>query len=87
MGNNPNRGKGTNRENFQKSREEVEGSKSQKNRGENYRGGDSRGRRPFPRGRGGEINCYAYGKTCRMSWECPENKSAWVREAQIYESH
>ena len=51
-GNNPNRGKGTNREKFQKSREEVSGSNSQKNKGENSRGGDSRGRRHFPRGIG-----------------------------------
>jgi len=42
------------------------------------RGWECRGRRPLPRGRGrrrgGEIKCYACGKTGHMSWECPEKK-------------
>jgi hypothetical protein len=89
-GKSPNRGKGTTREKFQKSRGEAGGFNSQTDRGGSSRGGYSRGRNPFPRGRGrgrgGEVKCYACGKTGHMSWECPENKNAGVREAHISEA-
>jgi hypothetical protein len=71
-------------------REEAGGFNSQIDRGGSSRGGYSRGRNPFPRGRGrgrgGEVKCYACGKTWHMSWECPEKKNAGVREAHISEA-
>jgi hypothetical protein len=77
-GNNPNIGRGTTREKFQKIREEASSSRNQIVRGGGSRGGESRGRRHFLRGRGrgigGEVKCYACGKIRHMSWECPKTK-------------
>jgi hypothetical protein len=47
-------------------------------RGGSSIGGHYGGRKSFSRGRGrgrgGEVKCYACGKTWHMSWECPEKK-------------
>jgi hypothetical protein len=89
-GKSPNRGRGTTREKFQKSRGEAGRYNSQTERGGSSRGGYYGGRNPFPRGRGrgrgGEVKCYACGKTGHMSWECPEKKNAGVGEAHISEA-
>jgi hypothetical protein len=39
------------------------------------------------RGRGGEVKCYAGGKTRNMSWECPEKKKYGGGEDHISEAH
>jgi hypothetical protein len=64
---------------------------SQTERGGISRGGYYGGRSYFPRGRGrgrgGEVKCYAYGKTGHMSWDCPEKKkTAGGGEAHISEA-
>jgi hypothetical protein len=69
-GKSPNRGRGTTREKFYKFKGEDGGFNSQIERGGSSRGGYSRGRNHFPRGRGrgrgGEVKCYDCGKkgTC-----------------------
>jgi hypothetical protein len=72
MGKSPNRGRVTTKETFQKFKGEAGGFNSHIERGGIYKGGYSRGRNPFPRGRGrgigGEVKCYACGKTWHMSW-------------------
>jgi hypothetical protein len=82
------RGKGqsSGRGRFQTPRDEG-GSSSSSN--QPSRGGESRGRIFFSRGRGRrgrEIRCYICGKTGHMSWDCPENKSAGQRNANIAEA-
>jgi hypothetical protein len=55
----------------------------------NSRGGESRGRIFFPRGRdrgGREIKCYTCGNIGHMSWDCPKNKSAGQRNANVAET-
>jgi len=52
--------------------------------------GNHRGINSFPRirgkGRGGEVRCYAYGKTIHIFWECLEIKKDDRRgEAHIFE--
>jgi hypothetical protein len=62
----------------------------QTEKGGSSRGGNYGGRSYFPRGRGrgrgGEVKCYACGKTWHMSWECPEKKNAGTGEAHISEA-
>jgi hypothetical protein len=88
-GKSPNRGRGTIKEKFQKSRGEAGRYSSQKERGGSSRGGHYGGINYFPRGRGrgigGEVKCYSHGKTWHMSWECLEKQNAGGREAHIYE--
>jgi hypothetical protein len=79
----PNRGRGIIREKFQKPKVEVGRYHSQIERGGISRGGHYGGRNSFPRGRGGEVKCYAYEKTRYMYWECPEKKNVEAGEAHI----
>jgi hypothetical protein len=86
----PNRGKGIVQDKAQKPKGETEKPHSHSERGGSSRGRQSGGRNYFPRGRGrgrgGEVRCYACGKTGHMSWECPEKKKeggeAHISEAQ-----
>jgi hypothetical protein len=71
------------RDKFQKSMGEAGGFNSDTYRGEISRGGHFRERNHFPRGKGGELKCYDFGKPGHMSWECPEKKNAGVRETHI----
>jgi hypothetical protein len=84
-----NRGKGVAQDKAQKPKDEVEKPHSHSERGGSSRGRQSGGRSSFPRGRGrgrgGEVRCYACGKTGHMSWDCPERKKggeAHISEAQ-----
>jgi hypothetical protein len=62
-----NRGKGVSQDKAQKPKDEVEKPHSHSERGGSSRGRQSGGRSSFPRGRGrgrgGEVRCYACGKT------------------------
>ena len=84
------RGEGITREKFLKSKGEFGGFNSHTYRGGISRGGYSRGRNHFPRGRGrgrgGEVKLYACGKTCHVSWEFSKKKNARVGEARTYEA-
>jgi hypothetical protein len=91
-GGNSSRGKGTNKEKSQKPKHEAGKQHNHPEKGGSSREGKHGGRSSFPRGRGrargGEVRCYACGKTGHMSWECPERKKdtkggeAHISEAQ-----
>jgi hypothetical protein len=70
-----NRGKGVSQDKAQKPKDEAEKPHSHSERGGSSRGKQGGGRISFPRGRGrgrgGEVRCYACGKTRHMSWDCP----------------
>jgi hypothetical protein len=74
-GENSSKGKGTNREKFQKPKHEARKKHSHLEKGGSSKEGKHGGISSFLRGRGrargGEIRCYSYGKIGNMSWECP----------------
>jgi hypothetical protein len=92
-GGNSSRGKGTNREKFQKSKHEADKQHSHHEKGGSYREGQHGGRISFSRGRGigrargGVVRCYTFGKQGHKSWECPERKNEGGGEAHIVEAH
>jgi hypothetical protein len=73
IGRSLNIGKRVSQEKTQKPKDEGEKPHSHSKRGGSSRGRQSGGRIYFPRGRGrgrgGEVRCYAYGKTGHMSWD------------------
>jgi hypothetical protein len=82
-----NRGKGVAQGKVQKPKDEVDKPHSHSERGGISQGRQSGGRKSFPRGRGrggGEVRCYAYGKTGHMSWDCPDRKKGG--EVEILEA-
>jgi hypothetical protein len=90
-GENSSKGKGTNREKFQKPKHEARKKHSHLEKGGSSKEG-KHGGRSFPRGRvrarGGKIKCYACGKTWHMYWECPEKKKDTIGgEEHISEAH
>jgi hypothetical protein len=72
IGGNSSRGKGTNKQKFQKPKHEAGKHHSHPEKGGSYKEGQHGGRISFPRGRGrargGEIRCYSCGKIRNMSW-------------------
>jgi hypothetical protein len=90
-GGNSSRGKGANREKSQKPKHEVGKKHSHPEKDGSSKEGQHGGRISFPRergrSRGGEIRCYACGKTGHMYYECPEKKKdTIVGEAHISEA-
>jgi hypothetical protein len=87
-GRSPHRGKGIVHDKAQKPKSETGKFHNHTERGGSYQGRQYGGRNSFPRGRGrgrgGEIRCYACGKTRHMSWECLE-KNKEGGEAHISE--
>jgi hypothetical protein len=79
-GGNSNRGKGTNREKFQKSKPEADKQHSHHEKGGSSKEGQHGGRDSFSRGRGrgkargGVVKCYTCGKEGHKSWECLDRK-------------
>jgi hypothetical protein len=77
-GGNSSRGKGTNREKFQKLKHEAEKKHSHHEKGGSSKEGQHGGRSSFSKGRGrvrargGEVRCYTCGKSGNKSWECLE---------------
>jgi hypothetical protein len=70
----PNKRKGVTHDKEHKSNDETEKPHSHSERGVSSRGRQGGGRiYSIGRGaRGGEVRCYACGKTRHMSWECTE---------------
>jgi hypothetical protein len=89
-GGNSSRGKGTNREKFQKPKPEASKQHSHPEKGESSKEGQHGGRSSFSRGRGrargGEVRCYACGKIGHMSWECPKRKKEGGCKKHIVEA-
>jgi hypothetical protein len=90
-GGNSSRGKGTNREKFQKPKHEAGKQHNHPEKGGSSKEGKHGGRISFSRGRGrakgGEVRCYTYGKPGHKSWECPERKKEGGGETHIVEAH
>jgi hypothetical protein len=84
----PNKGKGVTHDKSHKSKDETKKPHSHSERGGSSRGRQSGGRisyRGRGRSRGGEVRCYACGKTGHMSWECLEKNKEGGGEAHILE--
>jgi hypothetical protein len=89
-GGNSSRGKGTNKDKFQKPKHEVGKQHSHPKKGGIYKEGQHGGRSSFPRGRGrargGEVRFYVCGKPGHKYWECPEIKKEGGHETHISEA-
>eukprot|EP00253_Pinus_taeda_P024789 PITA_24789 len=77
------RGKGTTRPRGQQHQHEAGSSSSRPPQ----RGKSNRGRFvPRGRGRGRDVRCYTCGEWGHMSWDCPHNKPASQRNANVAEA-
>jgi hypothetical protein len=89
-GGNSSRGKGTNKEKFQKPKHEAGKQHSHPEKGGSSKEGQPGGGISFSRrrgrDRGGEVRCYTCGKPGQKSWECPERKKEGGGEAHISEA-
>jgi hypothetical protein len=85
----PPKSKGVTHDKSHKPKDETEKPHSHSKRGGSYReiqGGGRSSSRGRGRRVGGEVRCYACGKTGHMSWECPKKKKEGEGEAHISES-